>query len=306
MNVSHPLTFHSGRLADQMTPVVIIAGAVFWTKRAEDQELSVAEVFSALAIISLISSPISQLISCLPNAMASIACFDRIQEYLLEEEIESSCLESSGSHDKTGFEEREGGTSRLPWSASIELTGMIPHQSHSPSSPAAVILKDGTYTPADSESPILQGISLTVSRSSCVMIAGPVGSGKTTLLKVILGEKPLSKGSVQVDRNQIAYCNQKPWLRNISVRDNIVGPNLFDDLWFATVVRACALDKDLSLLPNGDQTLVGSGGVALSGGQKQRVVSADGNPNRQPDAQLSRLWLVQCTHTRAFSFSTMS
>lgn len=306
MNVSYRLTFHSGRLADQMTPVVIIAGAVFWTKRTEDQELSVAEVFSALAIISLVSSPISQLISCLPNAMASIACFDRIQEYLLEEEIESSCLESSRSHDNIGFERREGGTSRLTRSASIELTAMIPHQSHSPSSPAAVIVKDGLYTPADSESPILQGINLSVSWSSCVMIAGPVGSGKTTLLKIILGEKPLSKGSVQVDRNHIAYCNQKPWLRNISVRDNIVGPNHFDDLWFATVVRACALDKDLSLLPNGDQTLVGSGGVALSGGQKQRVVSADDSPNRQSDAQLSRLWLVQCTHTRAFSFSTMS
>ncbi|ETS74059.1 hypothetical protein PFICI_13925 [Pestalotiopsis fici W106-1] len=264
----------TGRLADQMTPVVIIAGAVFWTKRTEDQELSVAEVFSALAIISLVSSPISQLISCLPNAMASIACFDRIQEYLLEEEIGSSCLKPSKSHDNTDFEEREGGASGLPLSASIELTGMIPHQSRSPSSPAAVIVKDGFYTPADSGSPILQGINLSVSWSSCVMIAGPIGSGKTTLLKIILGEKPLSKGSIQVDRNQIAYCNQTPWLRNISVRDNIVSPNLWDDLWFATVVRACALDKDLSLLPNGDQTLVGSGGVALSGGQKQRVALA--------------------------------
>ena len=36
-------------------------------------------------------------------------------------------------------------------------------------------------------------------------------------------------------------------------------------------MKACALEKDFSLLPNGDQTAVGDKGISLSGGQKARL-----------------------------------
>lgn len=47
----------------------------------------------------------------------------------------------------------------------------------------------------------------------------------------------------------------------------------FDPVWYHTVIDACALQKDINDLQDGDQTLVGSRGLALSGGQKQRIVS---------------------------------
>ena len=40
---------------------------------------------------------------------------------------------------------------------------------------------------------------------------------------------------------------------------------------FTEVVEACALEKDFSLFPNGDSTLVGERGISLSGGQKARI-----------------------------------
>ncbi|URE02964.1 ABC transporter transmembrane region [Musa troglodytarum] len=37
------------------------------------------------------------------------------------------------------------------------------------------------------------------------------------------------------------------------------------------VLEACSLKKDLEIMPNGDQTVIGERGINLSGGQKQRV-----------------------------------
>ena len=36
-------------------------------------------------------------------------------------------------------------------------------------------------------------------------------------------------------------------------------------------MKACALEKDFTLFPNGDQTAVGDKGISLSGGQKARL-----------------------------------
>ncbi|KAJ6785950.1 hypothetical protein PWT90_03900 [Aphanocladium album] len=71
-----------------------------------------------------------------------------------------------------------------------------------------------------------------------------------------------------------AYCAQKPWIRNLSIRDNIVGEKRFDRAWLNLIIYVCALDRDLARLPNGELTIAGSDGCNLSGGQKQRVAFA--------------------------------
>lgn len=40
------------------------------------------------------------------------------------------------------------------------------------------------------------------------------------------------------------------------------------------MIKACALDSDLAILPNGDRCEIGEKGINLSGGQKARVTLA--------------------------------
>lgn len=105
------------------------------------------------------------------------------------------------------------------------------------------------------------------------MVIGPTGVGKSALLKSLLGDGNVTSGSIFVDPQQIAYCDQEVWLRNVSVRSNIIGERPFDEVWYNKVSTACML-QDLDSLPDGHLTLVGSRGSRLSGGQKQRLVSA--------------------------------
>ena len=91
----------------------------------------------------------------------------------------------------------------------------------------------------------LRSVDLEVSRSKLVMIIGPVGSGKSLLLKGLLGEVPLLAGSVTLCSAEVGFCDQNPWLFSGTMRQNILGPCAWDETWYATVVRACAIDEDV-------------------------------------------------------------
>lgn len=89
-------------------------------------------------------------------------------------------------------------------------------------------------------------------------------------MAAILGEMPCLSGELVVN-GRLAYAAQEPWIFSGSIRDNILFGKEFDSLWYDRVLEACALERDLDLLPFGDSSLVGDRGISLSGGQKARV-----------------------------------
>lgn len=116
----------------------------------------------------------------------------------------------------------------------------------------------------------LTHINLWVKPGKLCAVIGPVGSGKSSLLQAVLGELPLSNGSLIVG-GDIAYSSQEPWLFVGTVRQNILFGQPYNAERYKEVIRVCALKRDLELFPHGDKTIVGERGVSLSGGQRARI-----------------------------------
>ncbi|XP_030210095.1 multidrug resistance-associated protein 4-like isoform X2 [Gadus morhua] len=136
---------------------------------------------------------------------------------------------------------------------------------------ASVIIQELVcYWDKNQDAPSLQKISLSVGSRQLVAVIGPVGAGKSSLLSAILGELPLDKGVVKV-KGQLTYACQQPWVFPGTIRDNILFGKELDPAKYEKVLRACALKRDMELLPDGDLTLIGDRGATLSGGQKARV-----------------------------------
>ncbi|XP_061396384.1 probable multidrug resistance-associated protein lethal(2)03659 [Musca vetustissima] len=116
----------------------------------------------------------------------------------------------------------------------------------------------------------IDNVSAVISENQFVGIVGNVGSGKTTLLNAVLGELEIVNGNVEVN-GQLSYAPQEAWIFEGSIRDNIVFVEKFDESRYKAVLHACELERDISLFPYGDSTIVGERGISLSGGQKARI-----------------------------------
>ncbi|KMY48964.1 ABC transporter ATP-binding protein [Peribacillus loiseleuriae] len=130
----------------------------------------------------------------------------------------------------------------------------------------------------------LDQVSVTIERGHTLGIVGKTGSGKTTLVKQLLREYPLGEGKLSIAglpvnqltieevRSWIGYVPQDHFLFSKSVKDNILFGKMDateEDL--KSAIRLADFEKDLEMLPEKLETLVGEKGVALSGGQKQRI-----------------------------------
>ncbi|KAI7973273.1 hypothetical protein EIK77_004550 [Talaromyces pinophilus] len=243
-----------------LSPVLSFAIFVA-TQRNILDTLDAATLFTAVSLISLITSPLIALFQIIPSIVSAWHSLSRIQ----------SIIQPDYSRQDRKMESNAG-----PNSPSTDASNSIWSQSAFEIQNAAL----GYHANAA----VLRDISINIPKSSITAITGPVACGKSTVLKTLLGEAlPLSgRMSISSDHGGIAYCGQNPWLVSGTIRDNIVGYSAsnnpqFDAEWYKTTLWACCLEEDLDDLPDGDSTKVGSNGDSLSGGQKQRIVCVPGS-----------------------------
>lgn len=233
-------------------------------------------MFTSLSLFALLTEPLGNLIMSLATFAGSIGSFDRIQAFLDQEarvdHRQKPAEQLLGSSLQNSHKDLSSQTSEVS-TEKVDMTLSLKPEQDAATSADAIVVQDGSFGWDKDKEPILQSVDMTVPREKLTMLVGPVGCGKSTLLKALLGEVPAMKGTVSITSSEIAYCDQTPWHTNGSIRESIIAVSEYDERWYATVIHACALDQDLRHLPRGDQTQIGSNGIALSGGQSQRIVS---------------------------------
>eukprot|EP00899_Mesostigma_viride_P024421 jgi/Mesvir1/5163/Mv15301-RA.2 len=137
------------------------------------------------------------------------------------------------------------------------------------------VAANGATSPAgateDQEPFKLKNVNLTLKRGELLAVVGPVASGKSSLAAAILGEMDQKEGDAVAINGKVAYCAQEAWILNATLRDNILFGLEYEEERYQQVIKACALEPDLKVLPAADLTEIGERGINLSGGQKQRV-----------------------------------
>ncbi|KAF8962130.1 multidrug resistance-associated ABC transporter [Flammula alnicola] len=116
----------------------------------------------------------------------------------------------------------------------------------------------------------LKNLKFIVPQGAFIGIVGHVGCGKSSVLQALIGEMRRTRGEV-VFGGKVSYAPQIPWIRNATLRENVLFGQPDEEDRFRQVIRACSLEHDLEVLPNGEDTEIGEKGINLSGGQKARV-----------------------------------
>lgn len=141
-----------------------------------------------------------------------------------------------------------------------------------------------SFTYADAENKVLDGINIEISPKTSVAFVGESGAGKSTAVNLLTGLFLPSSGEITLSgiqyseinfpllRKNISYVTQEPVIFNDTVKNNLT---LWDDKIaredvFKASTQAHAHDF-ISKMDSGYDTLLGSNGVNISGGQRQRI-----------------------------------
>jgi ATP-binding cassette subfamily B protein len=144
-----------------------------------------------------------------------------------------------------------------------------------------------TFQYENSETPVLDNLSLKLKVGKTIAIVGPSGSGKSTLLNLILRLYTPDEGRLTIDgvdirkvtreslRRSMAVVFQENMLFNMSIRENIrLGKEGATDEEVEQAARKAEIHRYIMSLPQKYDTLVGERGDTLSGGQRQRIAIA--------------------------------
>ena len=119
---------------------------------------------------------------------------------------------------------------------------------------------------------LLKNITIEIKKGEFIIILGPTGSGKTSLFNAILNNCHVySSNSTPIINGELSYYSQQPWIISDTLKNNILFFKKYDQEKYLKIIKMCQLEKDLELLPYGENTEINSTSSNVSGGQKARI-----------------------------------
>ncbi|KAG5920986.1 hypothetical protein E4U42_006011 [Claviceps africana] len=260
-----------------------------------NHNLAPAEVFSSLALFNSLRLPLNLLPLVLGQVTDAWSSMKRIEEFLMQEEQEDDVIHRPDGEyavetihadftwERTPSKDSDKG--KTSGSAAKQNSGKDAKTSAAPTdvsskkrtnSEASTVVAGEDEEDAAStlheerEAFKLHDISFKIKRNELIAVIGTVGSGKSSLLAALAGDMRKTSGDVVYGASR-AFCPQYAWIQNTTLQNNITFGKEMDRDWYRDVIRACALEADVDMLPNGDQTEIGERGITISGGQKQRL-----------------------------------
>ena len=245
-----------------MTASILVSTMTFVFHLYRGLPLDAPTVFSCLALFAVLEGPFGHLSEYLGTIAASKASGERILKFL-----------------------REPVRADRPYMPSpVQSASLIAARG------ARVTLDHFSAAHVQGEKSFLRDLSAVFRPGESTAIIGAVGAGKTSILMAILGEMQNTEGHVSVEfpgqsladahlASQVAYVPQEAFVRNSSIRHNILftGATPHDatannqDSDVRHAVWCAGLDVDLAAMGNSVDLEIGEHGVNLSGGQKQRL-----------------------------------
>ena len=188
-----------------MSPVA--AFALFQGVASNSSEtLDATRMFSALSLIILLAQPLFFMFEVILDMSAALGAFERIQKFLAQEtRRDPRRIQSGSSSTVTPGVETDSIELRMLREATLLSTR------DSDTSSFAVEFSHANIAWSEQRT-LLQDLSFTVDYNQLALLLGPVASGKSTLLKAILGEVPFTTGTVSLNGERVAWCEQSPWL----------------------------------------------------------------------------------------------
>lgn len=139
----------------------------------------------------------------------------------------------------------------------------------------------------DGKKNVLRNISLSIGEKETAAFVGPSGSGKSTLCSLIAGLDKAQKGTVRIGGADIRSISREDMVRTVSFvfqDSRLIKGSIFDNVRLGRpeasreeVLEAMSdaqCTDIIKKMPDGIDTVLGTGGVYLSGGEQQRIAVA--------------------------------
>ncbi|WP_438493756.1 ABC transporter ATP-binding protein [Streptomyces asiaticus] len=137
------------------------------------------------------------------------------------------------------------------------------------------------------DTPLIEGLSLSVRPGQTVAIVGPTGAGKTTLVNLLMRFYEVTGGRITLDgvdiaamsreelRSHIGMVLQDTWLFGGTIAENIAyGAEGAGSERIVAAAKATYVDRFVRMLPDGYDTVIDEEGSNVSAGEKQLITIA--------------------------------